>query len=53
MPAGTVQDERLATYFGPPSERQLRGSLLGRIRRRAGRSIRSFGSALRRDPVRR
>jgi len=53
MPAGTVQDERLATYFGPPSERQLRGSLLGRIGRRAGRSIRSFGAALRGDPVRR
>ena len=53
LPAGTVQDEALATYFGPPSERQLRGSLVGRIGRRARRSIRSFGSAVRGSPVRR
>jgi len=53
LPAGAVQDEAQATYFGPPSERQLRGSLPGRFGRWAGRSIRSIGSALRGTPVHR
>jgi methionyl-tRNA formyltransferase len=53
LPAGTVQDEAQASYFGPPTERQLRGSLFGRIGRRAGRFARSVGSAVRGAPVRR
>lgn len=53
LPVGTVQDEALATYFGPPSERQLRGSLLGRIRRRAGRFVRSIRSHVHGAPVHR
>ncbi len=39
LPEGAVQDESLATYYGPPTERQLHGSLVGRILRRARRSL--------------
>jgi methionyl-tRNA formyltransferase len=53
LPAGTVQDEARATYFGPPSERQLRGSLPARVGRRAGRFARSVRSAVRGAPVQR
>jgi methionyl-tRNA formyltransferase len=53
LPAGTVQDETLATYFGPPTERQLHGRFLERAARRARRSLQSIGSAVRGAPVRR
>jgi methionyl-tRNA formyltransferase len=53
LPAGAAQDESLATYFGPPSERQLQGSLIERIVRRIRRSLRSVRSAVRNAPVRR
>jgi methionyl-tRNA formyltransferase len=42
LPEATAQDDRLATVYRAPTERELHGTLAGRAARKAARAIRSL-----------